>query len=474
MTGHSISSALNSYFLPFFVLFATTSVLAQTSPRLAVSAQTGPSNRQVTSLGDELRRPGNEPLHLLYTHGIGATGPGDSQELRESICKHVKKYVKQTCTTKAGEWQKREYSDEGIFDIAKGSPNLGYMGTPIWGSPEEWHASAPFVDHYVIKLTSGKSILVDEINWWPMVFAVKCQHMMPNETNLAGKLSGKDDNYLNICGKLKPHTGDDTIVGRFDSYDWLKEPDLNTLKQTPNRAVPINRWAKVNIMDWRFSDALLGVGPLEGYLVEGIRQLLMKCIETGSKETAALTSKSIPILDPNATFIIVSHSLGSFLMFSALHAEYSPHGEKFDGDDTKRTEAFHYLLGHLSQAYFFANQIPLLEMAKLGAINSKSFLDLGAWDTQRKLLESRGANDDSKPLGQIVAWSDPNDLLTWYLGGDFQSWQATPGTRILIVNHIVKNATTWNWLWLFESPEHAHDNYAKNSDVIRSLLKPLE
>jgi hypothetical protein len=200
----------------------------------------------------------------------------------------------------------------------------------------------------------------------------------------------------------------------------------------------------------------------------------MKCIETGSKETAALTSKSTPVFDPNATFIIVSHSLGSFLMFSALHAEYHPHGERFEGDDTRRTEAFDYLLGHLSQAYFFANQIPLLEMAKLGAVKSKSFLDLEAWSTQRKLSGNRDSSDDSKPLGQIIAWSDPNDLLTWYLGDDFQSWQAKPETRIVIVNNIVKNASTWNWLWLLESPEHAHDNYARNPKVIRSLLQPLE
>jgi hypothetical protein len=470
MTCRTISSALDPYFLLFLVLFAAAPALAQTSPDSAVSTQAaGISNKQVTSLGDVLRRPGNEPLHILYTHGIGATGAGDSQELRESICKHIKKYVKQKCTTKAGEWQGREYSDEDIFDIKKDPPKLAYMGTLIWGSPEEWHASAPFVDHYVIKLTSGKSILVDEINWWPMVIAVKCQHMMPNETSLAGKLSGKDDNYLSICSKLKPHTGDDK---RFDSYDWVKAAELKTLKHTRNRAVPINRWAKVNIMDWRFSDALLVVGPLEGYLVEGIRQLLMKCIETGSKETTALTSKSTPVLDPHATFIIVSHSLGSFLMFSAVHAEYSPHGEKFVGDNTKRTEAFHYLLGHLSQAYFFANQIPLLELAKLGGVSSKSFLDLTAWSCQRKLSEGVAASEDSKPLGQIVAWSDPNDLLTWFLGSDFQSWQAPPATRILIVNHIVKNAT--KWFWLLENPESAHDNYAKNPEVIRSLLQPLE
>ena len=462
MTYCASTSASGLYFARFLFFLVVTPALAQTPSSLSASTQTtATSKTQVMSLGDELRRNGNEPLHLLYMHGIGATGPNDSQELRQSICQHVRRYLKQECTTKAGEWQSREYADEGIFDINSGSPDLAYMGTRIWGSPEEWHASAPFVDHYLIKLSSGKSILLDEINWWPMVVAVKCQHMMPNETNLAGRLSGKDDNYLSICSQQEPHQG---ITGRFDSYDWLTAAHLklNTLDATPNRAVLLNRWAKVNTMDWRFSDALLGVGPLEGYLVEGIRQLLMKCV------------KSMPPLDTNLHFITVSHSLGSFLMFSALHAEYSPDGQKFNSDDAERTKVFDYLLGHLSLAYFFANQIPLLELAKLGAVNSKSFLDLETWSAQRKLFAGAGAADGSKPLGQIVAWSDPNDLLTWYLGADFQTWQATPASRILVVNNVVKNATTWNWIGLLENPEHAHDDYAKNPNVIRSILKPLE
>jgi hypothetical protein len=457
----------HAFFLAFLVpAFA----YAQNSPNV----QTPAVAKQVMSLGDEMQRPGIEPLHLIYMHGIGATGPGDSEQLRKSICAHVKTYVKEECTTAEGEPKGREYADDGIFEISKGEPDLAYMGTRVWGSPEQWHAAAPFVDHYLIKLKSGKSILVDELNWWPLVMAVKCQHMMPNETYLAGRLSGKDDNYLSICAQAKPHVGDN-VIGRFDSYDWITAAGLNLgkLEKTPNRAVIVNRIAKVDLLDWRFSDAALGVGPMEGYLVEGIRQLLMKCVETGSVTTTALTSKTTPLLDPDAHYITVSHSLGSFLIFSALHAEYSPEGEKFGGADDKRTEVFDYLLGHLSQAYLFANQIPLLELAKLGSVSSKSFLDLEVWSNQRKIAKGLGSASTTELLGQIISWSDPNDLLTWYLGGDFQAWQTRTGSGISVVNNIVKNSSTWNWLWLFENPGDAHDNYAKNPKIIRSILKPL-
>src|ERR1700761_802742 len=69
------------------------------------------ANKQLTSIGDALRRPGNEPVHLLYIHGIGATEPYDSSDLRVSICKELK-----DCIVKGGEAKGREYADQGVFD----------------------------------------------------------------------------------------------------------------------------------------------------------------------------------------------------------------------------------------------------------------------------------------------------------------------------------------------------------------------
>ena len=99
---------------------------------------------------------------------------------------------------------------------------------------------------------------------------------------------------------------------------------------------------------------------------------------------------------------------------------------------------------------------------------------MSAWAACRRTALGPGKMDPSEPLGQIVSWSDPNDLLTWYLGADFKSWQASDQSGILVVNKMVRNATTFNWLWLFENPNPAHNDYAKNRIVIRSLLLPLK
>jgi hypothetical protein len=225
-------------------------------------------------------------------------------------------------------------------------------------------------------------------------------------------------------------------------------------------------------MDWRFSDALLGVGPLEKYLVEGTRQLLMKCVSTASATTAQLNTAAPLHQAENAEYIAISHSLGSFLIFSALHLEYTPPTGSLDGSDSKREEVFNYLLGHLSQAYFFANQIPLLELAKLGSTqDAQAFFDLKNWADQRRKVVEKTPGSGGAPLVQIVAWSDSNDLLTWYLSDDFQHWQANDN-GVYVVNRLVKNAP--HWFWLLEGPTSAHDNYASNREVMRELLKPLQ
>jgi hypothetical protein len=61
---------------------------------------------------------------------------------------------------------------------------------------------------------------------------------------------------------------------------------------------------------------------------------------------------------------------------------------------------------------------------------------------------------------EVIAFSDPSDLLTWRV----------PKLRdVDVVNLYVQNAL--HLFWVFESPTKAHDNYAKNKDVIRVMFR---
>ncbi len=61
---------------------------------------------------------------------------------------------------------------------------------------------------------------------------------------------------------------------------------------------------------------------------------------------------------------------------------------------------------------------------------------------------------------QVVAWSDPSDVITFRVPkiGDVD-----------VVNLYAQNAT--RWFGLFASPTKAHDDYAKNKEVLRVMFE---
>jgi hypothetical protein len=408
----------------------------------------------VTSLGDSLKRAQFKQLHIFYVHGMAADGPGysESEVLRKSICKRLK-----DCTSPEGEFDGREYADEQDFALDSPPPNLSYLGEQIWksrksGPPSEgWNASAPFVDHWkFVRQGNAPTIYLDEINWWPLVFAVKCREIIAKDAELVGPSSA----FLNKCSRLEP---DPKAPGRFVSYPWIEEDDARRRKDLPPRGALINRSVKNAVLDWGFTDAVLAVGSMRSYLLEGIRQLVLKSANVAADGARA------GVIGPlsNQEFVIVTHSLGSYLIFSALALPASP-PELLPAHDWKLR--FEKVLAQTSSVYFLANQLRLLELANLDVSPSENMLnDLESWGRLRRQYQSELAApspDDLLPA-QIVAWSDPSDLL---------SWNVPDLNTVLVKNLTVKNAT--HWFWLIENPAAAHANYATNHRVISTMLKP--
>jgi hypothetical protein len=405
------------------------------------------SQQQLFSVGDALHVNRQMPLHIFYIHGIGATGPGDSLSLRTKICKYLK-----DCTSVAGSGPRREYADAGIFSPGARPPTLTCLEKPVWQSPEDWNASVPFVDHYVLTRKQGRSILVDEINWWPLVISLKCRKILYQEAWLAGA----DGNYLQDCASQWSQDG---LEDRFN-YPWISGEQVVQLRAMHSSAAFLNRKIKIDLMDWGFSDALMAVGPMQQLLLDGIRQLILKSVVSSS-----INSKPTGTAGGDGDYIIISHSLGSFLIFAALSPENVPDASGTDAKQNK--QVLHDVLAHLSQVYFFANQVPLLDLAMLGnpaqSVVSPQVADIRKWSEirQSSLSDKSTALNDTNHGTQIVAWGDPSDLLTWRL-------PEIDGVQV--VNYHTENAV--HWLWLFAWPPDAHGNYVSNPRVIKSLMEP--
>ena len=427
------------------------SLLACSPP--ASWGQTAPaaSNRQTTSLGDSLHRGDGKQLHIFYLHGIGSEGPGDhdSLALRQGICNFVK-----DCMIYAGEPDGTEYADQDEFALDAAPPSLKYLGQDVWKKDhsedpyEEWHAAAPFVVHWKLARSSGPTIYVDEINWWPLVFSLKCRQIVESDAGLVGPSADK----IKLCSTRKP---DKTEDRRFISYDWIPAEDAPRLLALAHRGALVNRKLKTGILDWGFSDAVLALGPLRTYLLDGIRQLILKSVAIspdGMRGTSALPTG-------DQEYVIVSHSLGSYLIFAALdNVPAAPETSTVQNSG----HPFAEILKRTSLVYFFANQLRLLELASLDGASGKNLVaHLEDWGTLRcGYLNPPGTSQTcAKP--KIIALNDPDDLLTWTVPEQIAS--------VDVQNVVVKN--TWHWFGLIASPTKAHDNYARNKSAVAQMLK---
>ena len=457
--------------------------------RAKVVEDTSGSLKNLTSIADALDSADRHPVHVLYVHGIDEVGAGDSKMLRDSICTKLK-----LCAVSDWKNAGTEYADKGEFSSAVEPPTLAYLGTPVWSSPEEWHAGAPFVVHWVVHLRGHSAVLVvDEINWWPLVLALKCRRVIAAEAHL----SGPDKYLLQVCSDRSAQDPDGS--GRF--YPWITAENAAKLEKIKPRGVLVNRELKAGLVDWGLSDVLMAVGPLGGILRDGVRQLMAKSAAfdpnaaevdpTGAGGIGKYDWKSRLNTDNtmDQEFIGVTHSLGSYLLFNTLNPEFSSTSDEnlAPADAARKTaeeNAIRYIFERSSLMYFFANQLEMLEITNLesapgpsaSAMKSRGLAPaptvptspaenfrslVNRWkgyqtNFQAVLHPSDGATREKV---QVVAWSDPSDVITYRVPkiGDVE-----------VVNLYVKNAT--RWFGLIESPREAHAGYAKNIDVLRVMF----
>ena len=451
------------------------------------------SLKGLQTVWDALKTADQRPVHILYMHGINSLGSDDSQMFRDSICK-----IAHLCD---GGWQNAgtEYADQGPFALNATPPALEYLGVPIFTTENdaaEWRASAPFVTHYVVRLRAHDAILVvDEINWWPLVLKLKCQRIVPGDARLAGP----NQSLLNFCSL--PNKTDPDSPQRFTQYQWINGHQATVLEHLPNRAALINRELKTGLEDWGFSDVFLGVGPYRPIIEEGIRQLIAKSAAFDPSVGAGTTSvhkgrqsynwqgRLANGKSDDQVFVAVTHSMGSFLILNSLdldtanRANLAPRSLKETKQESVEAQALQYVAERTSLLYFFANQVPILELANLKTDTNAALPAIGPdtgpdgpagraspqpetalisrWAQVHAAFEQRVHPNDPAAVQKIavIAFDDPSDLLTWRV----------PKLRdVDVVNLYVQNGV--RWFWLFESPTKAHDNYAINKDVIHVMF----
>jgi len=438
-------------FLLVLLLIAGTSKDARGQSK---NTDAGPQDQsQIASLGQALTNPKHLTVHILYIHGIGVDQPGASWDFQRSLCQTFLKGCKfPKDPVPVG---KPDYVGGG--DFAKpDAPPFRYMGGRVWKSPEDWSASKPFVDHYVLARSDGGPVVVDEVNWWPLVLPLKCRKIMTGEAYLAGP----DKEFLDLCsGRVK---WDERYGPK--PYEWIDPGDADKLKLQEARGARFNRGVKNSLMDWGFSDPMMAVGPMDELFREAMEQLFVESARFNADGTTSNDwQRQLKENTREREFVVVSHSLGSFLVFSTLRdsvfkakecltpkTEPNPPDANAAGAGSEADGcAGSYILARTSIVYFLANQVPLLQLATMTEAQ-----DLAAQiEVWRNLRKDFGET-------HITAFSDPSDLLSWHF----------PKVGFTDVQNCEIRNTFWHWL--IAPPYGAHVNYSKNKAVLRIMMDP--
>lgn len=281
-----------------------------------------------------------------------------------------------------------------------------------------------------LKSSEGKTVTITEVTWSPITTALKQQLL-----------------------------------------DYDKESGLSKKRAWLNRSL------REGLVDDGFSDALAYTGEAG----ERIRAVVRKAIcysMTGKLDGNA----ACDLRADNHRFAFITHSLGSRVVFDALHVgEDEEIRAKNNSGLMLEFDAMKKTADKTVAIYMLANQLPLLEMAGVsgakdsGTDGTKVFMIGESAAPVRGLVgrflqERSGAPDkmqmlkatDKTPVS-IAAFSDPNDLLSYSLyraGMDRLE-------DVQVADIWVRNAINFG---VFANPLSAHQDYWTNPDVINLLI----
>lgn len=433
-------------------------------------------DKQSDAVGE---KPGD--FHIVLVHGMRTSDRNTWAGFRGHLCQHLA----DACTSiPVSPITQR-------LLLSAQAPDANFIGTPVWPTNDAWKGSQPFIDHYIYELKSGRRLILDEINWWPLVFAFKCQFLVAEDTTLAGPDADNIDN----CAK--------TDAPYFPWFDGDRKNTLLATRPVSGGAPVLNGTLKTQILDWGISDAVLSLGTLKGLLRETVR-CSFSDIASFDRQASGRTTNNIPsALPPEyvcgsddetgklaaaqspGRFAVISHSLGAFILmdtFAAAAADAKQYPQLEDNCRSRTTapltelrtqglspreasrrsrnsQALCLILGNSDNLYFFANQFALLELGRAQGLtgypserNPNACADaLSLWAG----CSPEPPANPALPAKQIVAFSDPGDILTF----------GVPKINgASVINVYTHNST--DWFGLFESPEAAHVNYITSDAVL--------
>lgn len=266
---------------------------------------------------------------------------------------------------------------------------------------------------------------------------------------------------------------------------------LTASKRNGDTRALVNGYLKDDILVNGFADAMVVLSPLGDVLRDDVS--LAMCVIAAD----VLTGNGFPVRPPSGQrcdlltvapdreawqradtalqqtkFISVTHSLGSFLVLDTQQ-RYAASKSTFDISnemtDEIRRDLFLFWMTDQSTVFMMANQIGLLQLARLTAACNP---DAGRNTCPNRFLstiEEKFKEDAHSQLRTFVAFNDVNDLL----GFELQPYLSEMSVFGPLINVSVRNPA-FSIPWIFKSPKGAHTHHFENPAIIETVVEGLD
>lgn len=292
----------------------------------------------------------------------------------------------------------------------------------------------------------------------PAAIAKSCPHFLLPKPILIPAPNAQETGFLyrfDLAGADRQVT--------FMYLRWSKLTDK--LKETldePDRpqGALLHTWAK-KFEQENLADVVLYGGQYRDVLRPVVERALCLFVE-GTPDQA--NPRSCTGGEANIPTAIITHSLGGYMLMDAMSDIYHPSAsERVPDERSAAVKVGHYL----DLIFMLANQLKMLDLSTRTSEEQPFEITTRFRATWNAVHSTRRRTEREVSSRQVLAISDPNDILSWEVTtSEFQVPEITVANIYLGTTGEIFGLSTVPIWGLAASPFSAHTNYLLDDDVM--------